>query len=440
MKLTVIGSGYVGLVTGTCFADMGNDVFCVDIDEKKIKNIKKGKIPIYEPGLEELIRRNQAEGRLTFTTNLNDGLKESLYIFIAVGTPQNEDGSADLQHVLDVAGNIGRLMTEYKVIINKSTVPIGTSEKVRDVISEELAKRGRADLQFDLVSNPEFLKEGSAIEDFMKPDRIILGTDNEKTTQLMRELYSPFLRKGDRIFFMDIASSELTKYAANSMLASRISFMNELSRLCEKTGGDIEQVRKGIGSDNRIGKSFLYAGVGYGGSCFPKDVKALIQTYSEFGLESKILKAVDQVNHDQKLTFVDKILSHFKHDVKNLIFAVWGLSFKPQTDDMREAPSIDIINGLRAKGARFKAYDPVAAAAARSILGNNNIEFMSHYYDSLKGADALLLLTEWHQFREPDFNKIKSLMKSPVIFDGRNQYDPDKIREKGFTYYCIGRK
>lgn len=440
MKLTVIGSGYVGLVTGTCFADMGNDVWCVDIDEKKIKTIKKGKIPIYEPGLEELIKRNMAEDRLIFTTDLKEGLSESLYIFIAVGTPQNEDGSADLQHVLDAAGSVGKLMDGYKVIINKSTVPIGTSEKVRAVIREELDKRGRADLGFDLVSNPEFLKEGSAIEDFMKPDRIIIGTDNEKTTQLMRELYSPFLRKGDRIFFMDIASSELTKYAANSMLAARISFMNELSRLCELTGGDVEQVRKGIGSDNRIGKSFLYAGIGYGGSCFPKDVKALIQTYHEYGIESKILKAVDHVNNNQRNIFIDKISAHFNNDVKNITFAVWGLSFKPQTDDMRDAPSVDIINGLRERGARFKVYDPVAMEVAKSILGHDSIEFMSHYYDSLKETDALLLLTEWHQFREPDFNRMKSLMKGPVIFDGRNQYDPDKIREKGFIYYCIGRK
>lgn len=440
MKLTVVGTGYVGLVTGTCFADMGNDVWCVDIDTSKINNLKNGKIPIYEPGLEELIRRNSSEERLKFTTDIRDGLKESLYIFIAVGTPPSEDGSADLQHVLEVARNIGSLMEDYKVIINKSTVPIGTSEKVREVVTEELEKRGRGDTGFDLVSNPEFLKEGSAIDDFMKPDRIIIGTDNDRTTELMRELYSPFLRKGDRIYFMDIASSELTKYAANSMLATRISFMNELSNLCELTGGDIEQVRRGIGSDNRIGKSFLYAGIGYGGSCFPKDVKAMINTYRELGIESKILSAVDEVNKYQRTHFIKKVLSHYSNNVSGKTFAVWGLSFKPETDDMREAPSIDIINGLREKGARFRAYDPVAVEVARSILSDDDIEFMSHYYDTLKGVDALLLLTEWHQFREPDFNRIKSLMKTPVIFDGRNQYEPDKMTEKGFTYYCMGRK
>ncbi len=439
MKLTIIGTGYVGLVTGTCFADMGNDVWCVDIDKSKIKNLKKNIIPIYEPGLGELIKRNYTEKRLIFTTDLIEGLKESLYIFIAVGTPPNEDGSADLQHVLNVARDIGKQMEEYKVIINKSTVPIGTSEKVREVIQEELEKRGRGDIEFDLVSNPEFLKEGSAIDDFLKPDRIIIGTENTRTTELMRELYSPFLRKGDRIYFMDIASSELTKYAANAMLATRISFMNELSKLCELTGGDIENVRKGIGSDNRIGKSFLYAGIGYGGSCFPKDVKALIQTYDEFSMESQILKAVEAVNRDQKIWFVEKVLEHYKGDVKGRTFAVWGLSFKPQTDDMREAPSIDIIGKLKEYGASFKAYDPAALEVAKSIIGNDKIEYMSDYYSTLVNADALLLLTEWHQFREPDYNRIISSLKDPVIFDGRNQYEPDRMKEKGFIYYCIGR-
>ncbi len=439
MKLTVVGTGYVGLVTGTCFADMGNDVWCVDIDENKIENLKKGIVPIYEPGLEEMIKRNYSEERLIFTTDINKGLKESLYIFIAVGTPPNEDGSADLKHVLDVARDIGKNIDEYKVIINKSTVPIGTSEKVREVVKEELDKRGKGDIEFDLVSNPEFLKEGSAIEDFMKPDRIIIGTDNHRTTEHMRELYSPFLRKGDRIIFMDIASSELTKYAANAMLATRISFMNELSILCEKTGADIENVRKGIGSDNRIGKSFLYAGVGYGGSCFPKDVKAVIQTSKELGLDSKILNSVEEVNKDQRARFIDKVLEHWQGDVKGKTFAVWGLSFKPQTDDMREAPSIDIIKALRDKGARLKAHDPVAMDVAKSILGNDNIEYHTHYYETLNDADALLLLTEWHQFREPDFDKMKSLMKNYIIFDGRNQYEPEKMDKKGFVYYCIGR-
>ncbi len=439
MKLTVIGSGYVGLVTGTCFADMGNDVWCVDIDENKIENLKKGIIPIYEPGLEERIKRNYSEERLKFTTDLKEGIDDSLYIFIAVGTPPDENGSADLQHVLNVARNIGKNIDKYTLIINKSTVPIGTSEKVREVLKEELDKRGRSDIEFDLVSNPEFLKEGSAIDDFMKPDRIIIGTDNDRTTEHMRELYSQFVRKGDRIFFMDIASSELTKYAANAMLATRISFMNELAILCDTTGADVENVRKGIGSDNRIGKSFLYAGIGYGGSCFPKDVKAVIQTSREYGLDAKILSAVEEINKDQRQRFIHKILEHWKGDVKGKTFAVWGLSFKPQTDDMREAPSIDIIESLREKGANFKAHDPVAMDVAKSILGNDNIEYMKHYYDALKDVDALLLLTEWHMFREPDFEKMKSLMKNPLIFDGRNQYEPEKMKRRGFVYYCIGR-
>lgn len=439
MKLAVIGSGYVGLVTGACFADMGNDVWCIDIDEKKIEGLKKGILPIYEPGLEEIVKRNYAEGRLLFTTSIAEGISDVLFAFIAVGTPPDEDGSADLQHVIEVARQIGRTIEKYIIIINKSTVPVGTAEKVRAAVKEELEKRGRTDIEFDVVSNPEFLKEGNAIEDFIRPDRVVIGTDNVRTAELMRELYSSFLRKGERIQIMDIPSAELTKYAANAMLATRISFMNELSRLCEITGANIESVRKGIGSDSRIGNAFLYAGLGYGGSCFPKDVKALIHTSKSLGFPAKILTAVEEVNHEQRMLFVDKVLEHMKGDVSGKTFAVWGLAFKPQTDDMREAPSIDIIDALRKKGAKFRAYDPVAEETARHIIGDSAVTYHKNNYEVLEGADALLLLTEWHHFRNPNFDKMKSLMKKPVIFDGRNQYDPKHMEEIGFTYVSIGR-
>ena len=439
MKLSIVGCGYVGLVTGTCFAEMGNDVYCIDIDENKINNLKKNIIPIYEPGLGEMVERNVSEGRLFFTTDLTNAIKESLFIFIAVGTPPGEDGSADLQHVLSVARDIGRIIENYTIVVNKSTVPVGTYKKVIEVINEELKLRKREDIRFDVVSNPEFLKEGSAIEDFMKPDRIIIGANSEKSINLMKELYSSFIRKRERIIFMDIPSSELTKYAANAMLATKITFMNELSLLCEKTGADIENIRKGIGSDNRIGTAFLFAGLGYGGSCFPKDVKALIQTSNNLSLNAKILSAVDQINQEQRIVFINKILNHFKNNVSGKIFTVWGLSFKPQTDDMREAPSIDIINALRERGALIKSHDPVAMESAKAILGSEKIEYIPKYYDALKDSDALLLLTEWHQFRNPDFYRIKILMKQPVIFDGRNQYEPSIMKEMGFTYYCIGR-
>jgi UDPglucose 6-dehydrogenase len=438
LKITIIGSGYVGLVTGTCFAEMGNDVLCVDIDEKKIKNLKKGVVPIYEPGLGEMIDRNLSEGRLNFTTDINEGLNDSQFIFIAVGTPQDEDGSADLQYVVNAARDIGRKIEKYTVIVNKSTVPVGTYLKVKQAINEELRKRGK-EIEFDVVSNPEFLKEGSAIEDFMKPDRVIIGTDNEQSTRLMKDLYSPFFRKGERILIMDIPSSELTKYASNAMLAAKITFMNELSILCEKVGADIEFVRRGIGSDTRIGSAFLFAGLGYGGSCFPKDVKALIQTSNDLGLDAKILSSVDKVNKEQRYRFIEKIIMHFNNDIKSKTFAVWGLSFKPQTDDMREAPSIDIINKLREMGAHVKAHDPIAMGTAKTVLGTKDIEYITNYYDTLKNADALLLLTEWHQFRKPDFEKMKTLMKNPVIFDGRNQYEPSVMKEKGFVYFCFGR-
>ncbi len=439
MKITVIGSGYVGLVTGACFAEMGNDVWCVDINEEKINNLKNGIIPIYEPGLEEMIKRNQIEGRLVFDTKIDKCLQESLFVFIAVGTPPGEDGSADLQHVIQVARNIGSKLEKYTIIITKSTVPVGTSQKIKEAIRQELIKREHNDLEFDIVSNPEFLKEGNAIEDFMKPDRVVIGVENGKAENLMRELYSSFLRKGERIIMMDIPSSELTKYAANAMLATKITFMNELSKLCEKTGADIENIRRGIGTDERIGTAFLFAGLGYGGSCFPKDVKALIQSYSDYGLQANILSAVDKINSDQRFLFIKKILKYFNYEMNNKTIGIWGLSFKPQTDDMREAPSIDIINTLRDKGALIKAHDPVAMESARAILGNDNIEYKDKSYDALIDVDALLLLTEWHQFRKPDFEKMKTLMKNHVIFDGRNQYEPDKMKEKGFIYFPVGR-
>ncbi|HSV98341.1 MAG TPA: UDP-glucose/GDP-mannose dehydrogenase family protein [Spirochaetota bacterium] len=439
MKVTVVGSGYVGLVTGACFAEMGNDVYCVDIDEKKIENLKKGILPIYEPGLEEIVRRNYSGGRLQFTTDIKEGLDDSLFMFIAVGTPPDEDGSADLQHVLAVARDIGRKMEKYVIIVNKSTVPVGTADRVREAVRDELTKRGRAELEFDVVSNPEFLKEGAAIDDFMRPDRIIVGTDNVRTGELIKELYAPFVRNGHPVFIMGVRSAELTKYAANAMLATRISFMNELSRLCEISGADIESIRQGIGSDTRIGMSFLYAGLGYGGSCFPKDVKALIRTSKEFGLDARVLMAVEEINREQRLLFADKIRQYFNGDIKGKTFAVWGLSFKPQTDDMREAPAIDIIGELRKSGAKFRAHDPVAMELAKSIIGEKGVEYMTNYYDALEGADALLLLTEWNQFRRPDYVRMKSLLKQPLIFDGRNQYDPAKMKELGFTYYCIGR-
>ncbi len=439
MKLMVVGSGYVGLVTGTCFADMGNDVWCVDVDEKKIENLKKGIIPIYEPGLEEMVKRNFEEGRLKFTTSVRDALEESLFVFIAVGTPPGEDGAADLQHVLSVARDIGAHMERYVIVVNKSTVPIGTADRVRSEICRELANRGKSHLEFDMVSNPEFLKEGSAIEDFLRADRVVIGTDNVRTGELFKELYAPFQRKGEKILIMDIRSAELTKYAANAMLATRISFMNEIASLCEACGADIEKVREGIGSDSRIGRSFLYAGIGYGGSCFPKDIKAIIRIEREFGIEPRILPAVEEINRLQRERFIGKVLETLGQDLSGKTLAVWGLAFKPQTDDMREAPSIDIIRGLKKHGARFRVFDPVAMKSAREVLGHEGIEYVASYYDALREAEALLLLTEWHQFRRPDFDKIKTLMKSHVVFDGRNQYEPAKMRERGFKYYCVGR-
>ena len=438
MRLTVIGSGYVGLVTGACFADMGNQVWCVDIDARKIENLKKGVIPIYEPGLEEMVLRNQAQGRLRFTTRLDEGLKRAQFAFIAVGTPPGEDGSADLSHVLAAAGEIGRSMDRYLVVVNKSTVPVKTSEKVGRAIARELKKR-RCSIPFDVVSNPEFLKEGDAINDFMKPDRIVVGCGSQRAASLMRQLYLPFIRNGHPVLVMDPASAELTEYAANAMLATRISFMNEVARLCRAAGADVEKIRLGIGSDRRIGMSFLYAGLGYGGSCFPKDVKALVHMSRQYRLPPRILSAVEEVNRDQRRWFIGEIVRHFGGRFKGKRLAVWGLAFKPQTDDMREAPAIDIIRALMKKGVAFRAHDPVALETARLELGDKGIEYVGDAYRALRGCDALLLLTEWHQFREPDFGRVKKLLKKPVIFDGRNQYEPALMKKLGFSYYCVGR-
>lgn len=442
MNICVVGTGYVGLVTGTCFADMGNNVWCVDVDEKKISDLKDGKIPIFEPGLEEMVKRNQQLGLLKFTTEIKEGLDDSLFVFIAVGTPPGEDGSADLKYVLQVARDVATYMDSYKIIIDKSTVPVGTGGKVRAEVQKVLSERD-VKLEFDIVSNPEFLKEGDAINDFMRPDRIVIGTDNIRTAELMQELYSSFTRNGHPVITMDIASAELTKYAANAMLASRISFMNEISRLCEVTGADVENVRQGIGTDKRIGMPFLYAGLGYGGSCFPKDVQALARIFKEFDVESYMMDAIESVNYGQKKRLVTKMKAYYAQKGESLSgkkFAMWGLAFKPNTDDMREAPSIETVNALREEGAYIVAYDPVAKENARQILGDESIEYVDHYYDALEGADALLLVTEWHYFRKPDFSKIKSLLKRPLVFDGRNQYEPQKMKERGFEYFTIGRK
>jgi len=438
MKITIIGTGYVGLVTGACFAETGATVHCVDIDKEKIEQLNNGKIPIYEPGLDEMIERNTKKNRLFFSTDLKEGLKDSEAAFICVGTPSDTDGSADLKYVLQVASDIGKYLDHYMVVVTKSTVPIGTSEKVRKAVKEQLDKRN-VDFEFDVASNPEFLKEGDAINDFMKPDRIVIGTDNEKAEEVLRKLYKPFLLNGHPILFMDIPSAEMTKYAANAMLATRISFMNELSRLCDRVGADINNVRKGIGSDPRIGSKFLYAGVGYGGSCFPKDVKALIKTAKEHGVELEIVQSVESANQKQKKILVQKVLEHFGNDIKGKTFAVWGLAFKPNTDDMREAPSIEIINGLLEKGAQIKAYDPVAMENAKKIFGDT-IEYSKDEYEALIDADAMLLVTEWNEFRFINYKVADRLMKEKVIFDGRNIYDPQEVRNNGFVYYGIGRK
>ncbi|ACM21272.1 UDP-glucose 6-dehydrogenase [Geotalea daltonii FRC-32] len=441
MKICIIGTGYVGLVAGTCFAESGNDVICVDVDEAKIEGLKQGVIPIYEPGLKELVIRNFAEGRLSFTTDLAAAVKVSLINFIAVGTPPGEDGSADLQYVLDVARVIGRNMEGFKILVDKSTVPVGTADKVRGVVREELQKRGR-DIEFDVVSNPEFMKEGAAIDDFMKPDRVVIGTDNVRTGEIMKELYSPFMRKTNRLIIMDIRSAEMTKYAANAMLATKISFMNQIANLCDRMGADVSAVREGIGSDSRIGYDFLFPGVGYGGSCFPKDVKALVKTAEENDYDFMLLKAVEEVNELQKLVLTDKIIRCLgdgsTESLKGRTIAIWGLSFKPRTDDMREAPSVVIISRLLELGAKVCAHDPEAIKEARKIFGDR-ITYSNNQYEILKGADALAIVTEWNEYRTPDFERIKTLLKRPLIFDGRNLYEPSRIKEAGFEYLPIGR-
>ncbi len=432
MRICIIGTGYVGLVTGTCLAQTGNHITCVDIDEEKISMLRQGRLPIYEPGLQEILIENIDKGRLQFTTDIGQGVKSSSIIFICVGTPSDVDGSADLKAVLEVANSIGKAMNGYKIIVDKSTVPVGTACKVAEEI------RRHTDLDFDVVSNPEFLKEGYAVEDFMKPDRVVIGADSDRAARIMKDLYAPFVRTGSPILMMSVKSAELTKYAANSMLATKITFMNEIANLCEVLGADVNDVRLGIGSDRRIGMQFLFPGVGYGGSCFPKDVRALIQTSLAGGVKMEILEAVDAVNNRQKIRLVEKALIHFKGDLQGRVIALWGLAFKPRTDDVREAPSIDISKKLYEAGAKIVAYDPKANETAKREIGDF-VEIVDDQYSALEGADALFLVTEWNEFREPDFDTMASLMKSKVVFDGRNIWDPAKMAEMGFQYYCIGR-
>ena len=437
MNIGVVGTGYVGLVAGACFAESGNDVICVDINQEKIDRLNRGEIPIYEPGLDDLIARNAEAGRLVFTTDIQSTVQGSEVIFIAVGTPQDTDGSADLRFVLGVAESIGRFMNGPKIIVNKSTVPVATA----DLVAEEIAKFTQ--IPFDVVSNPEFLKEGSAIEDFMNPDRVVIGTSSVEAAEVMRELYSPFVRTGNPILVMDVRSAEVTKYAANAFLAARVTFMNEVANLCEAVGADVSNVRRGIGSDSRIGPSFLFPGVGYGGSCFPKDVRALMRTAEEFSTPLEIVSAVDRVNTRQKGVLVHKVVSHYgsKEAVRGKVFAVWGLSFKPKTDDMREAPSLTIMSELARLGATFRAFDPEAMEVARAMLAELDVPvtFCETNYDALEGADALLIITEWSEFRRPNFTKVSQSLKAPVIFDGRNLFEPTKMHRLGFVYHSIGR-
>jgi len=438
MKIAVIGTGYVGLVTGTCFAETGVDVTCIDINAEKIKMLKDGIVPIYEPGLEVMIKRNIEKSRLNFTTEIRKGIEGAEVIFIAVGTPPGEDGSADLKHVKTVATEIGRSISGYVVVVTKSTVPVGTSEVVKKVIQKELNTRKKK-VSFDMASNPEFLKEGSAIEDFLKPERIVIGTNTEKAAGIMKKLYMPFLLNNHPILFMDIASAEITKYAANAMLATRISFINEIANLCDLLGADVNQVRKGIGSDSRIGSKFIYPGAGYGGSCFPKDVKAIIKTADDHGYQLNVVKAVESANDFQKKVLFGKIKKHFKNNLKNKLFGIWGLSFKPQTDDIREASSIILIELLLNEKTKIKVYDPAAMSETKKIFGNK-ILYATDPYDALIDADAMVLMTEWSEFRMPDLEKISKRMKGKVIFDGRNIYDPAEIKKAGYEYYGIGRR
>ena len=439
MKIAVVGTGYVGLFSGACFADMGNDVICVDVDAKKIESIKKGELPIYEPGLAEIVQRNTEAKRLSFTTKLEEALKTAQICFIAVGTPMGEDGSADLHYVLEVASGIGRHMIRHMYVVDKSTVPVGTAVKVKKAIQKELDER-KSSLEFDVVSNPEFLKEGTAVHDCLTPDRIVIGTDSKRAEKKMRELYTPFVRTTEALLFMDIASAEMTKYTANSMLAAKISFMNEISNICELVGADVNKVRIGIGSDHRIGYHFIYPGCGYGGSCFPKDVQALIRTSQSYGYAPRILQAVEEVNMLQKQVIPDKVVKKYGEDLTGHTFAAWGLSFKPDTDDMRQSAAIVIINELTKRGADIHAYDPKAVKEAKHcyLKGNTNVTYFDGKYDSLCGCDAMILITEWKEFRSPDYELMKELMKEPVIFDGRNQYDAGELAELGFEYHQIG--
>jgi UDPglucose 6-dehydrogenase len=456
MKIAVVGTGYVGLVTGTCLAEMGNEITCVDVDQRKIELLKDGVIPIYEPGLEELVKSNFAAGRLQFTTQIAEAVQSSEVIMIAVGTPPKEDGSADLKHVLKVAESIGQYMNDKKIVITKSTVPVGTGEKVKAMIASQLKTRN-SKLEFSVCSNPEFLKEGTAVGDCMRPDRIVIGCEDDFAKEKLTQMYQPFILNGHRVIFMDIRSAELTKYAANALLATKISFMNEVSRVAEKVGADIAAVRQGIGTDVRIGFHFIYPGIGYGGSCFPKDVKALITTAQENGIDLTILNAVENVNQSQRQFYFNKIKTHFKNDLKNKKFAIWGLSFKPETDDIREAPAIDVIVALLQAGASVDAYDPIAGENTTSYFSDkenlkthfpnisaeeikSRLNILENEYDVLKNADALLLLTEWKPFRSPDFKRVADLLKKPVIFDGRNLYDQQQMQDLGFHYECIGRK
>ncbi|GHU50025.1 UDP-glucose 6-dehydrogenase 2 [Clostridia bacterium] len=439
MNIAVVGTGYVGLVTGACFSEYGNDVWCVDIDLKKIENLKKGIIPIFEPGLSVMVKENQAKGRLHFTTSLETALGYCEVCFIAVGTPMNEDGSADLRYVLSVAKQLGQFINRHTYIADKSTVPVGTASKVRETIQNELDARN-SDITFDVVSIPEFLKEGSAVSDCMRPDRVIIGTDNDEVTGVFHELYVPFVRNNENFITMDVTSAEMTKYAANAMLATKISFMSEIAGICEKVGADVNRVRMGIGSDSRIGFQFIYPGCGYGGSCFPKDISALIHLAREYGTQARIMSAVNKVNDDQKHVLTEKIVKRFGGDLSGYTFAVWGLSFKPGTDDCRCAPSIVTIQDLTSRGARITAYDPQAVTEAREryLNGNERVSYADDKYEALKDADAMILVTEWKEFINPDFQKLKQLMKNPIVFDGRNQYEAKKMKQRGFEYYQIG--
>ena len=432
MRIAVVGTGYVGLVAGACLSDTGFDVYCVDIDELKIEKLKQAIIPIYEPGLEQLVERNLEDGRLVFTTDLKEAVENSDVIFIAVGTPPDEDGSADLRHVIDVATSIGKFMNGEKVVITKSTVPVGTAAKVRAAIEQQTKH------PVHVCSNPEFLKEGAAVDDFMKPDRVVVGVDSDYARQVLSEIYEPFVRTGNPIIFMDVPSAEITKYAANAMLATRISFMNMISNLCSAVGADVDHVRHGVGSDARIGPSFLFAGCGYGGSCFPKDVKALISTLKSYGIDASILEATERVNAQQKQDMLDRVTHRFGKDLKGRTFAVWGLSFKPETDDMRDAPSLVLVNGLLDAGAKVRVHDPEAIAVAKTHFGDR-VEYSDSNYDALPGADALIILTEWKPYRRPDFERIRSMLARPVIIDGRNLFSPEKMRDLGFEYTSIGR-